>query len=203
MQADAELARAGYYALLANLLYAAPSAALLQAIAAAGPGPGEVAGCEPGTLAVAEQGLRLASKAMDAEAAAEEFQALFIGAGSGGEVMPYASWHLTGFLMEEPLAHVRADLAALGYDRADGVCEPEDHIAALCETMRLLIESGTPLARQKQFFMQHLASWGGALAAQVEHAPSANYYRHVAALLREFLHVEEQSFGMVSELAEI
>lgn len=197
-QANEELARAAYYALLANLFYAAPSASLLQAIAAAGREPER----EPGSLAVAERGLLLASQAMDAEAAAEEFQTLFIGAGSGGEVVPYASWHLTGFLMEEPLAHLRADIAALGYGRADGVGEPEDHIAALCETMRLLIESDTPLARQKQFFMQHLASWGAAFAARLENAPSANYYRHVAVLLREFLHVEELSFGMVSEMVE-
>lgn len=197
MRDNAELARAGYYALLANLLYAAPSDALLRAIVDA---DSEGAAATP--LTEAEQGLRRASGAMDADAAAEEFQALFIGAGSGGEVVPYASWHLTGFLMEEPLAHLRADLAALGYDRADGVHEPEDHIAALCEAMRLLIENGNTLAAQKQFFARHLMPWGEVFATQLEAVPSVNYYRHVAALLREFLRVETLSFDMVNDLAE-
>lgn len=196
---DEELARAAYYALLANLFYAPPDAALLQAIAASG-----AQGAMPiAPLAKAAERLRQASQAMDAEAAADEFQALFIGAGSGGEVVPYASWHLTGFLMEEPLANLRTDLAGLGYDCAEGVHEPEDHIAALCEVMRILIEGVTPLARQKQFFREHIATWGEALSAQLEQAPSANYYRHVAALLREFLRVEAASFDMLNETADI
>ncbi|HEY3325568.1 MAG TPA: molecular chaperone TorD family protein [Novimethylophilus sp.] len=193
-----ELARAAHYALLATLLYAPPSASLLAAIARAG----QERDVPHTPLADAGERLRLASGAMDADAATDEFQALFIGAGSGGEIVPYASWHLTGFLMEEPLAHVRGDLAALGYDRADGVSEPEDHIAALCETMRLLIESGCPLNRQKQFFMRHLAPWGEAFAMQLQSAPSANYYGQVAALLREFLRVEAMSFAMVHDMAE-
>lgn len=188
-----ELARAGLYALFANLFYLPPSTNLLEAIAQT-----DEAGAFPQVpLAQAGERLRRASAVMDAEAAADEFQALFVGAGSGGEVMPYGSWHLTGFLMEEPLANLRVDLAELGFDRVEGVSEPEDHIAALCEAMRLLIENGSPLSRQKQFFMRHAAPWGEKFAAQLESAPSANYYRHVAELLREFLQVERMSFDMV------
>jgi len=199
MMQNQELARAWYYALLANLLYAAPSEQLLHVIA-------EVESDEAmaqNPLTQAMENLRMASRAMDADAAAEEFQTLFIGAGSGGEVIPYASWHLTGFLMEEPLAKLRMDLASLGYDRSEGVTEPEDHIAALCETMRLLIESGAPLVRQKRFFTEHIAAWWEVFATQLEQAPSANYYRRVAALLRAFLQVETASFDMVSDTAEI
>ena len=51
---------------------------------------------------------------------------LFIGVGRG-ELLPYASYYLTGFLHERPLARLREDLAALGIERAEGVAEPEDH----------------------------------------------------------------------------
>jgi TorA maturation chaperone TorD len=190
-----ELARAGLYALFANLFYLPPSANLLQAIAHTD----DVDAFSQVPLAQAGERLRRASEVMDAEAAADEFQTLFVGAGSGGEVMPYGSWHLTGFLMEEPLANLRVDLAELGFDRVEGVSEPEDHIAALCETMRLLIENGSPLSQQKVFFMRHVAPWGEKFAAQLESAPGANYYRHVAQLLREFLQIEMMSFDMLEQ----
>ena len=53
--------------------------------------------------------------------AEEEFSALFYGDGSGGEILPYASYYLTGFLLEKPLAKLRGDMACLLYtsDAAD------------------------------------------------------------------------------------
>ena len=58
-----------------------------------------------------------------------EFNALFIGLGRG-ELLPYASYYLTGFLNEKPLAGLRRDMAARGMTRADTVYEPEDNIAS-------------------------------------------------------------------------
>lgn len=197
--AEEDLARAGLYGLLARLLYVAPDAALLAAIAAAD----EIVAAEPRSpLAGAWHGLQTASAMMDAEAAAEEYQRLFIGLGQG-EVTPYLSWHLTGFLMEEPLARLRDDLAALGLTRQTGVGEPEDHMAALCETMRLLAAgdetaAAQPLVRQRAFFEQYLQPWYAAFAAQLESAPSADYYRAVARLLKAFLDVEAQAFDMAN-----
>ena len=51
-----------------------------------------------------------------AEAAEREYFDLFVGVGRG-ELLPYASYYLTGFLNERPLARVREDLAALGIER--------------------------------------------------------------------------------------
>jgi TorA maturation chaperone TorD len=192
---EEDAARANLYGLLARLLYAAPDAALLQAIA----GADEIAAPES-ALAGAWHGLQAVSEVMDVEAAEEEYGRLFIGLGQG-EVMPYLSWYLTGFLMEEPLAKLRVDLAELGLARAVEVSEPEDHIAALCEVMRWLATGDAEtapaaLARQREFFARHLQPWYARFANDLEAAPSANYYRAVARLLKDFLDIEAQAFDI-------
>lgn len=194
---DEDLARANLYGLLARLLYAAPDAGLLQAIAHAD----EIASSDS-ALATSWHGLQAASAAMDEEAAEHEYGQLFIGLGQG-EVMPYLSWYLTGFLMEEPLAKLREDLDLLGLARSAEVGEPEDHIAALCEAMRWQIIGDeeiapVPLSRQKAFFLRHLRPWYARFALELEAAPSANYYRAVARLLKDFLDIEAQAFDIGS-----
>jgi TorA maturation chaperone TorD len=191
---DEDMARAGLYGLLARLLYAAPDSGLLQAVAMAD----EFAVAGP--LADAWHALQAASAVADAEAVAQEYEQVFIGLGQG-EVMPYLSWHLTGFLMEEPLAKLREDLAELGLARSPGMGEPEDHMAALCEVMRLLTAGDgegvqASLSQQRCFFDRHMRPWYLKFAAQLEAAPSANYYRRVAMLMRAYLDVEVQAFGM-------
>lgn len=195
MTTEEDAARANLYGLLARLLYAAPDAELLQAIA----GADEIAAPES-ALAASWHGLQAASEVMDAEAAAEEYERLFIGLGQG-EVMPYLSWYLTGFLMEEPLAKLRDDLAELGLARAVEVSEPEDHIAALCEVMRWLAAGDmetapAALAWQREFFARHLQPWYVRFADTLDAAPSANYYRTVARLLKDFLDIEAQAFDI-------
>lgn len=190
---EEDLARAGLYALLARLLYAAPDTALLEAIAHAD----EIAA--PGSpLARSWQDLQAASQVMEAEAAEQEYAKLFIGLGQA-ELMPYLSWYLTGFLMEEPLAKLRDDLDAMGLAKEAEVGEPEDHVAALCEVMRWLVagdEESLPaaLSGQKEFFERHLKPWYARFAADLEKAPSANYYRAVARMLKDFLDIEAQAF---------
>lgn len=188
-----ERQRATLYGLLANLLYDVPSASLLETLALSE----QNSLCTPHSrLGKCWQRVREAAGASDVDTVAEEFRRLFIGVGSGGEIVPYGSWHLTGFLMEEPLAHLRADLADLGFVRRTGVSEPEDHIAALCETMRLLIEENVPLERQGGFFRSHLAPWGINFAAQLARAPSARFYRPVAELAQTFFEIEGQAFDI-------
>ena len=133
------------------------------------------------------------------EAAGEEYHALFIGLGRS-EILPYASYYLTGFLQERPLARLRADLERLGVARAEGCPEPEDHAAALCEVMAGLI-AGTfgdgRLATQKQFFETHIATWMGRLFADLEEARSARLYRRLGTVGRRFLDIEGAAFAMV------
>ena len=190
-----DAARADLYTLLARLFHAAPDAGLLSVLANADDVSAQVPHSAVGE---AWRNLQAAAAAADAQALAQEFQDLFVGVGSG-EVMVYGSWHLTGFLMEEPLARLRDDLARLGLSRLQSAAEPEDHIAALAEVMRLLVRGGegVPAAAfeiQKAFFTRHLRPWYGRFAEQLAKAPSANFYRAAAELTRAFLDTEATLF---------
>ncbi len=190
-----DAARADIYALLANLYHAAPDAGLLAVLANAD----DVSAEAPhSVVGEAWRKLQSAASAADPEALAQEFQDLFVGVGSG-EVMAYGSWHLTGFLMEEPLARLRDDLAQLGLSRLQSAAEPEDHIAALAEVMRLLVRGGDgiPAAAfeiQKAFFTRHLRPWYARFAEQLAKAPSANFYRAAGELTKTFLDTEAALF---------
>src|SRR6185312_596700 len=98
-----------------------------------------------------------------------EFFALFIGIGRG-ELLPYGSYYLTGFLHERPLARLREDLARLGIERAEGNCEPEDHAAILCEIMAGIVGGSlpAPAGSDKALFDAHLAPWIGRFFADLE-----------------------------------
>jgi TorA maturation chaperone TorD len=131
------------------------------------------------------------------ESLRDEYLALFIGLGRG-EVVPYGSWYLTGFLMEQPLARLRGDLRELGIVRQDDVREPEDHAAALCDAMALMISGGepAPVALQSRFFAHHMEPWMGRFFRDLQQAPSARFYRAVGQLGEQFMEVETRAFGM-------
>jgi TorA maturation chaperone TorD len=187
-----ETARADLYGLLSTLFYAPPSQALLDTIASAN-AMGE------GVLEHAWADLVATCKLANAETVREEYDGLFIGVGKP-EVMLYGSWYLSGFLMEKPLAALRADLNLLGLERPETVMESEDHIAALCEVMRYLIASDdivqANLATQKRFFAAHLQPWVLPLFAAVEAHRDVRFYAPVARLARAFFEVEMQAFEM-------
>ena len=132
-------------------------------------------------------------------AAEDEFTVLFYGFGAGGELAPFGSQYLTGFVYEKPLADLRRDLDELGIARADGVTDPEDHIAFLCEVMHGLITGAfgdpAPLTRQRAFFEKHMAPWAGRFFADMEKAKSAALYMPVGAIGRLFMEVERDAFG--------
>src|SRR5437867_1270450 len=126
-------ARADLYAVLARLYADAPDAGFLKALATAE----RMSGID-NPLASAWNRLADASAAMDPDAAAQEYTDLFIGVGKC-EVNLHASHWLTGFMMEKPLADLRTVLASLGLGRKGAATMLEDHLAALCETMRIMI----------------------------------------------------------------
>lgn len=192
-----EQARADIYALLARLLYAAPDAGLLDSLAGAVP---VSAGHAGHPLDRAWERLALASGVMDPAAVAEEFNALFISVGNP-QVNPYGSLYLAGFLNEKPLARLRTDLARLGLARVSPSGEMEDHLGALCETMRVLIAGAAgrhaqPVACQRQFFDIHIAPWYRRCLDDIRAVPEANYYRLVADLAQAFLEVEAGAFAL-------
>jgi TorA maturation chaperone TorD len=188
-------ARADLYALLASLLLAPPVGVLLDALASADPicaQGGELA------LEQAWEQLVLASGVMDPQAVAEEFSQLFVSIGTP-PLNPYGSRYEAGYINDAPLALLRADLARLGLARVRGAGEFEDHLGALCETMRVLIAGAPGIARQpvavqKQFFEAHLAPWYARAVADIGGAVGANYYRLVARLAGAFLAIEGESF---------
>jgi TorA maturation chaperone TorD len=190
--APEDQARADLYALAARLLLAPPDAALLADLAAADPILGSQ---DERPLEEAWEKLVVASGVMDAEAVADEFNALFISLGTP-PLNPYGSLYLSGFMNDTPLAQLRADLAALGLARVAGVAEFEDHLGALCETMRVLVMRRTPLALQQQFFEAHIAPWFGKCLLDFERAADARFYRVVAAFVAAFLTIEAQAFAV-------
>lgn len=187
-----EQARSNLYGLLAHLLFAPPEHALLQALAAADSLPSQQA---DNPLEAAWEKLTAAAGLISADAVAEEFDSLFVSAGTP-LLNPYASLYLSGFMMEKPLAALRADLARLGIARIGSSAELEDHLAALCETMRILIANRQTLEKQRDFFEKHIASWYERCLIDIRLAKGANFYRLVAGFGQAFLDIEMQAFEM-------
>lgn len=180
--------RIALYTLLATLMRTPPATELLAELATVEL-PAEQS--EDPDLVTAWRQLRTSAKTADPEAVDDEFHQLFIGL-SRGEILPYASWYLSGFLMDRPLVALRSDLARLGIARSDDNKEPEDHVAALFESMALLADpaEGVSLESQRHFFLMHLTPWTGRLFSDMAKAESANFYTAVARLGTAFLDVE-------------
>jgi TorA maturation chaperone TorD len=191
---DVDTARAREYALLATLLARAPDQALLDQLAAL---RGDAT-----PLGVAHAGLAEAASHTSAERTASEYFDLFIGIGRG-ELLPYASYYLTGFLHERPLARLREDLATLSIERAAEQVEPEDHAAILCEVMAGLISGRLPASADadRAFYGKHLAPWIGRFFADLEQAQAAHFYRGIGRLGLVFLDIEEQAYALEPETA--
>ncbi len=182
--------RVEIYLLLATLFREPPKRALLEWLSDLDVEPTEQ------TLQQAWLEIKSAAKSADQQSCAHEFQELFIGIGRG-EVVPFGSWHQTGFLMEKPLADLRQDLKSLGFTRQEQVKEPEDHIAALCEVMSFLVDDQEGLEQvQARFFMEHIAPWYQSLAEQIQDAPSAKFYQAVSKLMLAFLSIEQTKLSV-------
>jgi TorA maturation chaperone TorD len=195
--APEDQARADLYALAARLLLAPPDAALLAGLAAADP-----IAASGGDYALADAWEKLvqAASVMDPAAVAEEFDALFISSGTPA-LNPYGSLYLSGFMNDTPLAELRADLAVFGIGRVRGVLESEDHLGALCETMRVLIAGGPgirrqPLSVQKTFFEARIGRWYARCLADMARAEDANFYRLIAAFVAALLSIEAEAFAV-------
>jgi TorA maturation chaperone TorD len=193
---DEETARAEVYGLLAQLYYAPATPALLGAL--------RVAVTEaPAAGAFLEEPWRdvvAAARAMDNDAVAAEYDALFGGVGKP-EVYLFASHYLSGFLNEKPVAKLRTDLAALGLERDESVPETEDHIAYLCEVMRYLIAGDdvavANLTHQREFFAAHIQPWVMPMGEAIAMHPKARFYRALAGFTQAFVSVEIQGFDML------
>jgi TorA maturation chaperone TorD len=193
---DEETARAEIYGLLAQLFYSAPTPGLLEALRVA-PTEAPAAG---GFLEEPWRDVVASARALDDQAIAREYDALFGGVGKP-EVYLFGSHYLSGFLNERPLVKLRSDLAALGLERDEAMSDTEDHIAYLSEVMRYLIAGDdvavANLTRQAEFFAIHLQPWATQLCDAIAAHPKAKFYAVVAAFTRAFLGVEAQGFDML------
>jgi TorA maturation chaperone TorD len=153
-------------------------------------------------LGKAISGLSRVAKASKPRKVESEFNALFIGLGRG-ELLPYASYYLTGFLNEKPLATLRSDMAARAMTRAANVYEPEDNIASLMEMMAGMIVGrfGVPatLEDQMTFFNKHIAPWAGHFYSDLEAAKNSILYASVGNVGREFMDIEREAFRMTAK----
>ena len=189
-------ARAGVYAVLARLFASGPDARLLTALGSSAPWPED--GDNP--LAPAWNKFVLASAAMDAAAAEQEYTELFIGVGHSPVDLHGSHW-VTEAMSERPLVAVRGDLARLGLARLAGTTLYEDHLSVLCETMRMLIAGDAvrppvSIAEQRAFFDRHIASWIQTCCTAICECPLANYYVRVGQLTSSFMAVERDSLAI-------
>lgn len=182
-------ARARMYLLLARLVLKVPDERLLIDLRRL---EGDAS---PFGMALAE--VARSADVPGAERIAREYFELFIGVGRG-ELLPYASYYLTGFLYERPLVRVRQDMRRLGIERGEGMSEPEDHIGFLMESMagivtrRFLSEVG----EEKRFFTRHLQPWAERFFGDVAKADAARFYRAVGQLGLEFMRIEREAFAL-------
>ena len=183
--------RAQLYEFLATLLRIEPTDAVVQQVS-------QLSG-DDSPIGQASATLAHLAKQMDGTAVRAEYVDLFIGVGRG-ELLPYCSYYLTGFLNEKPLANLRQDMAAIGIVRAEGVKDPEDHIASLCDMMAGLIRGqfsrSFTLAEQASFHKKHLAPWAELFFSDLESAKNAVFYAPVGTIGKAFMDIESKSFDM-------
>lgn len=186
-------ARADLYDFLAALLAKPADSSLLMKVSSL-KGDGTPIGQSMATLG------RLAG-VTSSDICEREFNTLFVGLGRG-ELLPYASYYLTGFLNEKPLAKLREEMSIRDIARAEGKSEPEDNIASLMEMMAGMIlgrfGTVTPLEDQRAFYDKHIAPWAKHFFTDLEASKSSVFYGAVGTLGREFMEVEDQAFQLLA-----
>lgn len=189
--AEEDLLRADLYAMLGRLLAEPPGQELIDTAAALSGDESE--------LGQGINALAMVAASAKAKAVEREYNALFIGLGRG-ELLPYASYYLTGFLNEKPLARLRGHMGQLGIESNPDVKEPEDHIATLCEIMSGLIRGtyGDAMAVDDQhaFFNTHIATWAGHFFTDLEGAEGSVFYAPIGKIGRAFMEIEIEAFRM-------
>jgi len=189
--AEEDAIRAQFYAILSGLLASPPDRETLGHLKTLPSDDSEI-GAAFGQIAEV-------ASTISVQEAEEEHTALFIGV-THGEIIPFASHYLTGFLCQQPLADLRGDMAKLGIARSDDVAEPEDHIASVLEMMHGLIagtfSEAADLKTQKHFFDAHLEPWAPRFFEDLEKAEKAVLYRPVGTIGRAFMAIEKEAFAM-------
>ena len=189
-------ARADLYGLLARLFYAPPDANLLAELRQSAPPPedGESLTSEGEALKRAWAELVEACGSAFPARIEEEHLQLLVGIGKA-EVTPYLSAYLARNESDSPLSRLRGQLTEWGLARREETVEPEDHVSALCETMRwLIVGRKATLEVQRYCFETYLYPGASRFCSAVSASDSAKFYRHSANLLSALLEVERKAF---------
>ena len=183
--------RADMYSFLASLLRSEPSADLVEQLT--------LLKSDNTPIGNAIKVLAKLASSLDLHEIRDEYVKIFIGVGRG-EILPFASYYLTGFLKDKPLAKLRNDMKEIGIEMSAEVKEPEDHIASLFDIMSGVIlgkfDRKFSITEQRDFFNKHLAPWVELLMRDIEASKIAVFYAPVGTLGREFIEIERSSFKM-------
>jgi TorA maturation chaperone TorD len=198
--AEEDLARAECYALISRLFYAAPNAELLERLGAESiPDAGEArleferGELRPVGFPAALAAFRDACRNADPAAIGQEYDELFVGAGRAA-VTPYTSGYTVPQAPDRHLLALREQLGAWGLVRREAVYELEDHVSAVCDAMRWLIEHDRPLSVQQGFFDEFVHPGVANFCSAIEASPATSFYRAAAGLTLAFLSVEREAF---------
>src|SRR5688572_22270694 len=186
-----EQARALWYGVLSRLFYAAPDRALLEGLAASPSDPG----ADTSPFLETWASLQAACRAADPEALREEFDSLFVGVGKA-PVTPYTSAYAASHAPDRHLLALRNTLSDWGLIRAEQVFEAEDHVSALFDSMRWLIERRRPLEEQRAFFEAFIDTPLPVFCDAINSSPAAHFYRRAGEFTRAFVAVEKDAFDM-------
>ncbi len=183
--------RADMYSFLANLLRSEPNSELINQL--------KILESDDSPIGKSIKTLSKLASSLDLPTIRDEYVRIFVGVGRG-EILPFASYYLTGFLKDKPLAKLRQDMEKIGIKLEENVKEPEDHIASIFDMMAGLIignfNKKFSIAEQRDFFNKHLAPWVGLLMQDIESSKIAVFYSPVGTIGKEFMEIERASFSM-------
>ncbi|HTM60313.1 MAG TPA: molecular chaperone TorD family protein [Burkholderiales bacterium] len=185
-----EEGRANFYALLARLFYAPADAGLLAALAQA-----DEFDADDEIIAARWREMAKAASSADPAAVREEYETAFIGTGKA-PITLYTSAYSIKYTNETPLVALRGELATLGLVRRNEAGEPEDHIAALCDTMRYLV-SERELSEQQRFFARWIQPIAEPLCNAIEESQHTVFYKSIGRLAKAFFSLEHSAFEML------
>ena len=150
---------------------------------------------DPSPLGVAHAALAEAASRASVEGVEREYFNLFIGLGRG-ELLPYGSYYLTGFLHERPLARLRDDWCSSASSAPPGQAEPEDHAAILCEIMaglasrRFAVAGRTPIGQ----LSSSISRRGSDVSLPISSAPKPpTFIARMERLGRVFMEIETRA----------
>ena len=183
--------RADMYSFLANLFRSEPNSELINQL--------KSLESDESPIGKSIKTLSKLAESLDLPTIRDEYVRIFVGVGRG-EILPFASYYLTGFLKDKPLAKLRQDMEKIGIKLEDNVKEPEDHIASIFDIMAGLIvgkfNKKFSIAEQRDFFNKHLASWVDLLMRDIECSKIAVFYSPIGTIGKEFMEIERTSFSM-------